>query len=352
MKIREIIRERQKHVTRSKMELKCGVIGIIEEGNDLVFKVSQVNVLGTNLAVIVGKCCDVNGCAVDCCDATVDVILKNDRDVTFVGEEAPKTLGQWAQKLYSYHECAIVRGRVVEVEHKRSKRGNLQIHLTELEILSFEKVCHSDDEIFGCDNDGLENECCVHSEMEGSKEERNALLCEWMDNVFDWQSIKEEGAVLDVGGGKGELCSVLSKKGLACILMDPREKKRENEPFTRICQSLTLQNVDSVLRDQKIALVVAMHADQGTEPALLFALKRNIDCCIVPCCVFPDSFPERKFRGGGVRVYKTFFKYLMEKCREQKREPLVDHLPFKGRNTILYIRKCRKMTESELSDEN
>jgi hypothetical protein len=87
------------------------------------------------------------------------------------------------------------------------------------------------------------------------------------------------------------------------------------------------------------AVVIGMHSDQGTEPAVRYAVKYDIPLAVVPCCVFPTQFPNREFRGGGVNGYKTFVKYLRSLCPEK---PQIHTLPFKGRNTVLYTEQQRK----------
>jgi len=59
---------------------------------------------------------------------------------------------------------------------------------------------------------------------------------------------------------------------------------------------------------------------------------------VVPCCVFPTLFPERKLISdetsniSNVISYEDFVEYLLQKSSSMKCEIL----PFVGRNKVLY----------------
>ena len=54
---------------------------------------------------------------------------------------------------------------------------------------------------------------------------------------------------------------------------------------------------------------------------------------MVPCCVFPELFPERRTKDGdSVRTYVQFIDYLVAKHPDIK----LAYLPFKGRNRVVY----------------
>jgi hypothetical protein len=81
-------------------------------------------------------------------------------------------------------------------------------------------------------------------------------------------------------------------------------------------------------------VVVALHPDQATDAALDYALERKLPFAIVPCCVFPALFPERRFGpapGQPVRSYEDLVAYLVERSGGE-----VAVLPFVGRNVVVY----------------
>jgi len=80
--------------------------------------------------------------------------------------------------------------------------------------------------------------------------------------------------------------------------------------------------------------IVGLHPDQATEAIVDCALQWRKPFAIVPCCVYPSLFPDRRLQAGqGVVSYGGFLKYLKEKdSRIQSAR-----LPFKGRNKVLYF---------------
>ncbi|GMI30784.1 hypothetical protein TeGR_g5755 [Tetraparma gracilis] len=72
--------------------------------------------------------------------------------------------------------------------------------------------------------------------------------------------------------------------------------------------------------------LVGMHPDEATEAIADCALGRGLPFAVVPCCVFPGMFPDRKTpEGGEVRSLEQFREYLKAKdpgCRVETLEGL------------------------------
>jgi hypothetical protein len=86
---------------------------------------------------------------------------------------------------------------------------------------------------------------------------------------------------------------------------------------------------------QKCDVLLGMHPDQATETIVDTALRLKKPFAIVPCCVFPETFPDRKLKNGKqVRTYVQFLEYLREK------DPGIEtaYLPFEGRSRVLFKR--------------
>jgi hypothetical protein len=77
---------------------------------------------------------------------------------------------------------------------------------------------------------------------------------------------------------------------------------------------------------RKPGLIVAFHADEATEPCLDLALSLQCPFAIVPCCVFPSQFPERRHDGQPVKSYATFCDYLQAKHPRIRRFDMVSLL--------------------------
>ena len=80
-------------------------------------------------------------------------------------------------------------------------------------------------------------------------------------------------------------------------------------------------------------VLVGMHPDQATEPVVDAAIALDKPFAVVPCCVFPELFPDRRTADGApVRTYVEFVDYLVAKHPDAK----LGYLPFKGRNRVVY----------------
>eukprot|EP01130_Rhizamoeba_saxonica_P000231 TRINITY_DN10219_c0_g1_i1.p2 TRINITY_DN10219_c0_g1~~TRINITY_DN10219_c0_g1_i1.p2 ORF type:complete len:132 (-),score=17.29 TRINITY_DN10219_c0_g1_i1:14-409(-) len=122
------------------------------------------------------------------------------------------------------------------------------------------------------------------------------------------------------------------------VIVDPRLhctkiNDPDSLPFVHMSE---LFNTTFIEREvdllQDIQLVVGLHPDEATEEIVDYGLNNNISFAVVPCCVFPDLFSDRYVNDTPVRTYPQFLEYLKQKDSSIK----VDHLPIKGRNTVLY----------------
>ncbi|GMI07016.1 hypothetical protein TrVE_jg283 [Triparma verrucosa] len=99
-----------------------------------------------------------------------------------------------------------------------------------------------------------------------------------------------------------------------------------------------VEGSDKLMRAVRMASVlVGMHADASTEPIVQLAKKYNKSYAVVPCCVFPNLFKERRIVDADgvsreVRSYEEFVEYLTvgggERCT----------LNFDGRNECVYFK--------------
>ena len=116
-----------------------------------------------------------------------------------------------------------------------------------------------------------------------------------------------------------------------------------------------ITNADEAFRIiNNVDLIVGFHPDQATEAIVDLALHLNVPYCIVPCCVFPKEFPNRRINdekeegsgdGGNniqksVRDHASFLLYLRQKD-DKVRNGILD-FPFTGgknnsvKNVVLY----------------
>ena len=83
-------------------------------------------------------------------------------------------------------------------------------------------------------------------------------------------------------------------------------------------------------------LVVGMHPDEATDAIVDACVATGKPFAVVPCCVFPESHPERRSAetGGAVRTYEEFLDFLAGKHDGIERA----ELPIAGRSTVLFWR--------------
>jgi hypothetical protein len=84
-------------------------------------------------------------------------------------------------------------------------------------------------------------------------------------------------------------------------------------------------------------LIVGFHPDQATDASIDLAMELGIPFCVVPCCVFPATFPDRKLAdGAGVRCYTQLIEYLKAKNSSIQTAALNFHFTETAKNVALY----------------
>jgi hypothetical protein len=175
--------------------------------------------------------------------------------------------------------------------------------------------------------------------------------------------------VLDIAGGKGQLSIELSVQvgGIFCTVIDPLVRKRGMSSSSSIGNGrgrvvglssrdkkrldkvgaaqplhvarpfgdglLKIPEYDTLLK--QASCLVGLHPDECTEAILDKALLYGKPVAIVPCCVFPQMFPDRYLANRPdvpVTTYEEFLQYLLEKDDRLQRATL----PFEGRNQVIY----------------
>ncbi|CAE7390917.1 unnamed protein product [Symbiodinium sp. CCMP2592] len=159
------------------------------------------------------------------------------------------------------------------------------------------------------------------------------------------------GYILEVAGGKGALAFALHSRGIAdVVVVDPRQTS-ESLPTVEMSDLLPegeedihsetpVRHVRAYFDDSsrdlvsKARAVVAMHPDEATDAVVDLALLARCPFAVVPCCVFPTLFSDRRLMdGSGVAGYTGLLRFLREKDARMK----AARLPFAGRNIVLYM---------------
>lgn len=174
------------------------------------------------------------------------------------------------------------------------------------------------------------------------KAARNLLYARWLVDKFGLEYLKS-GEIIDVAGGKGLVSFYLTTEfGLKCVVVDPRgttlPKRFRLQLQAKGLEIEERRSMFTVDFDEKLlksaVLVFGMHPDEATEPIVDVAMKWNKNFAVVPCCVFPTLFKDRKLKNGdGVVLYHEFLTYLKEKIGDGVE---MDHLKIEGKNKVLF----------------
>lgn len=134
-------------------------------------------------------------------------------------------------------------------------------------------------------------------------------------------------AIADVASGKGYLQSALRQLGYKNITSwDKRKRNAKNRKGFRYGY------FDWCWEKERYDAVVAMHPDEGTDHAILYAVKHQIPAIICPCCVKPSASMY-----WGVRKYEPWIKHLIS-LADGHLEVQKNVLRMNGRNLVLIFK--------------
>jgi hypothetical protein len=202
-------------------------------------------------------------------------------------------------------------------------------------------------------------------------QDKSKVFVKWLTETFP-HAFADDRPILDVAGGKGEVAArlcVCHRRHVIMVdprLADPhacflstvlnklplkwRQRIQEQDPrsleqlfatkfsqFETYFDTTTLQHQPELQRAVvSSSLLIGLHADGATEAIVQAALDYSKPFVVVPCCVFPNLFPQRTIRQGDnlvpVRTVESFCQYLLEKDERFK----MTQLPFDGRNIAIY----------------
>eukprot|EP00741_Cyanophora_paradoxa_P019615 tig00021135_g18934.t1 len=219
-------------------------------------------------------------------------------------------------------------------------------------------------------------------DSKSSKSHRAAIFAAWLVETFGAELLSSGSGVVEVAGGQGLLSHILSEvHGVRCTVVDPRREDggtlvtlaralkklgggggrgpgpappalpSEAAPgggcgagarrrFRRIEREFSEALVEAGAEGEAAALlrscsaVVGLHPDQATDPIVKVALRLGVPFAVVPCCVFPSLFTERRRPGGEpVITYPHLVEYLKALAGPSAQETF---LPFQGRNRVIW----------------
>lgn len=232
--------------------------------------------------------------------------------------------------------------------------------------LDLDTVCLYQETVFGENS----NQGIIRKKLR--KSGRANMFRKWLIDVFGREFLRSGNFVLEVAGGHGEISFQLENlNDIRSIVIDPRNpcnsrsiRKLLSGAYHDRCSVQSLAYIDNVQpcyrtevrnpahiemfwndslwkgttsdisnRILACSIVIGMHPDEATESIVDFALAYDKTFAIVPCCVFPKSFPNRFVDGRRVKTYCDFLRYLVAKDPSKIR---IQRLDFEGRNIVVY----------------
>jgi len=147
--------------------------------------------------------------------------------------------------------------------------------------------------------------------------------------------------IADIAGGHGILAFQLLELGKNPVIIDPRNTFLPNR-INRILRKRSIRRgkviaIDRIRKNiqevdiRSFDLIVALHPDEATEPAIKAALQEGKDFAIVPCCSFPMD--------GIKKSTEDWLQYLSTLSSDIN----VTSLPIVGANKVLWRAKQNSM---------
>jgi hypothetical protein len=171
---------------------------------------------------------------------------------------------------------------------------------------------------------------------------RNRIFTEFIRHTFS-----NHDRVADVAGGNGELGFLLQNElNREVTVVDPGVR-----PFPKWIRDYLDESNQGTLEPRRLKtrvdevdfkqfnLIVAMHPDEATEPAIRAAISFGIDFAVVPCCPFPLE--------GKKQFGKEWIRYLAALAPDIR----TTRLGFSGPNTCLWRRNVADQNEVVAIDE-
>lgn len=131
---------------------------------------------------------------------------------------------------------------------------------------------------------------------------------------------------VDVASGKGHLKAALYQRGYKRVTCWDRRKKLAK---ARPGQRYQLFDYRSAPRDYDV--VIAMHPDEGTDHAIMYAVKHRVPFLVCPCCIKPSA---STYWGDGTD-YRQWNRHLADIARNGKMHVEEFTIPITGRAVVL-----------------
>ncbi len=139
------------------------------------------------------------------------------------------------------------------------------------------------------------------------------------------RNLKTSLKIVDVAGGQGHLRLALKEMGFNNV--ETWDKRHNKIPGKQRYQYFT-HNVK-----ENYEAVVAMHPDEATDHAIIYAGKHKIPAIVCPCCVKPDAEPFWDNHNSA-----NWMKHLISLAHKYGLKVQQTFLPMRGKNEVLILK--------------
>ncbi|MEQ7125165.1 hypothetical protein ABN034_11650 [Actinopolymorpha sp. B11F2] len=168
----------------------------------------------------------------------------------------------------------------------------------------------------------------------------------WEFADFIDRTFPHAGRIADVAGGHGELSYWLQELGHSPVVIEPRDVRLprwiHRDLRKRAVREGHLARIERIVAPVEavdlrgFSLVVGLHPDQATEPAVRAAVAYDLDFAVVPCCVFPMD--------GRTYTAQGWLEHLATLAPGSR----IARLPISGANAVVWRRRSTPWTGGRL----
>ena len=253
-----------------------------------------------------------------------------------------------------------------------------------------------------------------HGASREDKRRRNHVFAAWLVETYTRDFLSTGSGVLDIAGGKGELCEALNALSVPCVLLEPDARglgvmvggettmkttttttgdsprgdangddgaasptATEPSATTEVVIASLVGDGSALLQqgteaddatdeERRVArlirgasMVVGMHSDGATEPIVDLALLLGIPFAVIPCCVLPQLFPHRTIlvgKKGRERTMRQNVRSYRSFCQYLKDKAggraESAHLGFVGMNQVTYTRSSPEDATGSMAEQD
>ena len=141
---------------------------------------------------------------------------------------------------------------------------------------------------------------------------------------------KRDARIVDVAGGKGFLKEALRQLGYNNVVTMDKNRKAAKK---QIGKNYKYGYFDYTTPEQ-FDCVCAMHPDEATDHAVMYAVHHRVPAFVCPCCIKPDAV-----QFNGIYKFNNWVDHLKKLGKSMEVQEL--YLGMSGRNLVLKFKPIK-----------